>query len=130
MSVKRWELKEYPTVLSEFLLTIVTDKALRAETMTALQLLREKGNALGMPISESLRDGILQLRPHTHTRQARLLYYFGKDERKAVFVYCFIKKTQETPNDVIDLAKSRRTELEKAEKKDIKKKHKRRSNGH
>lgn len=110
-----WKLSQYEDVLSSFLLSCRTTPELDADVNAHLRALQEKGNQLGMPMSEFLEDGIFQLRPHGDNVQARLLYYFGKYEKKAVFVVCFPKTTRTTPREFIDQAKRRRAELEKQE---------------
>jgi phage-related protein len=121
--VRLWIIREYDAVLSAFLASVKNDHALDQDTHACLQALREKGNLLGLPMSRPLGNGIFELRPHTHEVHARLLYYFGtteKGEPKAVFTNTFIKQTKTTPREEIELAKSRRKELEdqaKAKKK-------------
>lgn len=112
-----FEVSEYPNAYSSFLISVAEDKELRAAVKAAVLALAEQGNQLGSPISEPLEHGIFELRPHSSTRQARLLYYFRDGEKKAVIVHCFIKKTRATPRADIDLAKERRKTLENERKR-------------
>lgn len=131
---RRWLIRQYGTVLDDFLVHLrSSNQALDQDTQAHLHALQEKGNLLGMPMSESLGDGIFQLRPHTDEVQARLLYFFGKTERgepKAVFTNIFTKKTRKTPKEEIDLAKSRRNELQEQERANKERTRKHRSGGH
>ena len=114
-----WYLTSYDTVLPDFLDWVKKDPKLEQDTHACLHALREQGNLLSLPMSRSLGKGIFELRPHANQVEARLLYYFGateKGEPKAVFTNTFIKKTRATPREEINLAKSRRKELEDQEK--------------
>jgi len=60
-----------------------------------------------MPYSEHLGDGIFELRAKVSSNISRVLYFFvvGK---KVILTNGFIKKTQKTPKNEIDLAKKYR----------------------
>lgn len=128
---KHWHITQYGTVLEDFLSSLLNDPDLEIEARAFLHALQESGNALGMPFSRPLGNGIFELRPHTDEVQARLLYFFGtteKGEPKAVITNTFIKKTRKTPPDQIALAKKRREELIAQER--VNKSARRRPNDH
>ena len=89
----------------EFLLSL--DLKMRAKLMMILELLSKNGTDLRMPYSEHLGDGIFELRAKVSSNISRVLYFFvvGK---KVILTNGFIKKTQKTPKNEIDLAKKYR----------------------
>ena len=82
---------------------------MQAKIYREIGLLAEKGNALRMPHSEYLDDGIFQIRAKIGNDISRVLYFFvvGK---KIILTNGFVKKTQETPPEEIDLAKKYRAD--------------------
>ncbi len=63
-----------------------------------------------MPYSDHLVDGIFEIRAKVGSDIARVLYFFviGK---KIVLTNGFIKKTQKTPKNKIELAKKYRNDF-------------------
>ena len=78
-----------------------------AKLTWTVALLEEHGNALRMPYSEHLDDGIFQLRAIQGHDIARVLYFFvvGK---KVILTHGFVKDTNKTPQAEIDRAKKYR----------------------
>lgn len=65
----------------------------------------EFGWPIGMPICKPLRDGVYEVRSNlTQNRIARVLFYIDKKGRM-VLLHGFIKKTQRTPVEDLDLAR-------------------------
>ena len=93
--------------IKEFLDSL-NDK-MAAKILSMLKILEDKGNALRKPKSESINDGIFELRCKVGSDISRIMYffYYGK---KIVITNGFIKKTQKTPIKEIQLAKKRRAE--------------------
>lgn len=68
------------------------------------------GWPVGMPLCRSLSDGLWEMRSNLPSRRiARIL--FGVHEGRIGVVHGFIKKTQKTPRDEIDLARKRMQEM-------------------
>jgi phage-related protein len=66
----------------------------------------EFGWPIGMPLCRPLEAGIHEIRTSlTQNRIARLLFYIDTKGRM-VLLHGFIKKTQKTPREELDLAKS------------------------
>jgi len=66
----------------------------------------EFGWPIGMPVCRPLRDGIYEVRTSlAQNRIARVLFYIDKDGRM-VLLHGFIKKTQKTPGEDLELARS------------------------
>lgn len=72
----------------------------------------EYGWPVGMPLCRSLKNGLWELRSNlSGKRLARVLLTFF--EQTLVLLHGFIKKTQKTPKDDIDLALQRKKTLGK-----------------
>lgn len=85
------------------------DVKMRAKIYRMLEMLEEWGNALRMPYSEHLDDGIFQIRVQVGSNITRVLYFFVVGG-KIIMTNGFAKKTQGTPPSEIELAKKYRTD--------------------
>jgi phage-related protein len=66
----------------------------------------EFGWPIGMPVCRPLGDGIYEVRTSlAQNRIARMLFYIDKKSRM-VLLHGFIKKTQKTPGEDLELARS------------------------
>ena len=66
----------------------------------------EFGWPVGMPVCRALGEGVYEVRTSLgQNRIARVLFYIDKKSRM-VLLHGFIKKTQKTPREDLDLAKS------------------------
>jgi phage-related protein len=83
---------------------------MRAKVYGMLSLLQEKGNMLREPYSKHLEDGIFELRCKFGSDICRVLYFFYY-EGIIVLTNGFVKKTQRTPREEIQLAKDRRRDF-------------------
>lgn len=92
----------------EFLLNV--DKKMRVKLFGILELLEEYGIQVREPYSKHLEDGIFEIRGKTGNDISRVLYffYFG---RRIVLTNGFVKKTQKTPRQEIELAKEYRKDF-------------------
>ena len=91
----------------EFVLGLNTK--MRAKMFRTIEMLEKNGNKLREPASKPLGDGIMELRAKVGTDISRVLYFFVVG-RKVVLTHGFVKKTQKTPPEEIDLAKRYRAE--------------------
>lgn len=83
------------------------DPKMKAKLLKYMELLEEYGKDLRSPYSEYLEEGIFELRVKVSSNISRVLYFFIED-KKIVMTNGFIKKTQKTPRNEIELAKKRR----------------------
>ena len=83
---------------------------LLAKTLRTIDLLEMNGPLLREPYSKLLENGIFELRTKQGSDITRVLYFFiiGK---KAVLTNGFVKKTQKTPKEEIQIAKDRRKDF-------------------
>ena len=100
--------------VKEFLLSV--DDKMRARLLRTIDLLAKNGTALRMPYSEHLVDGIFEIRAKSGSNISRVLYFFVIG-RKIVLTNGFVKKTQKTPKNEINLAKKYRNEFLNREEK-------------
>lgn len=73
-------------------------------------LLAEHGPNLRLPHSRAMGDGLFELRPRGRSGIGRALYCFLVGKR-VVVVHAFVKKTQQTPDKELKLARKRMKEL-------------------
>jgi len=75
----------------------------------------EFGWPVGMPVCRSVGGGIYEVRSDlTQNRIARVLFYFDKN-RRMVLLHGFIKKTQRTPEEDLDLARRNKRKHERSQ---------------
>lgn len=97
----------YPA--EEFILS--QDIKMQTKLFRLLELLELKGNELREPYSKSLSDGIFEIRAIHGNNITRVLYFFVVD-KKIILTNGFVKKTQKTPENEIELAKKYRKDYE------------------
>ena len=83
------------------------DNKMKARVIRTIELLEKYGNQLRLPYSKSLGDGIFELRCQQSNNITRILYFFYVNQN-IVMTNGFTKKTQKTPRNEIELAKTRR----------------------
>jgi phage-related protein len=69
------------------------------------------GWPLGLPLVDSLGDGLREVRSRLPSRIARTIF-FVQDET-IILLHAFIKKTRATPDQELDLARKRKHEVQK-----------------
>lgn len=92
----------------EFLLSV--DDKMRARLIKTIELLAHNGTALRMPYSEYLDNGIFEIRAKVGSNISRVLYFFVTG-RRIVLTNGFVKKTQKTPKNEIEIARKYRDEF-------------------
>lgn len=112
--IEFYDLENGRTPVQEFLETL--NPKMKAKVLRTIDLLEQNGPALRKPYSAPLGDGIFELRTKQGSDITRVLYFFfiGK---KAVLTNGMVKKTQKTPQPVIDLAKKYRADYERRYRK-------------
>ena len=81
-----------------------------ADYARLVELLTEHGPSLRLPHSRALGDGLFELRPRGRSGIGRAFYCFllGK---KVVVLHAFIKKSQQTPDNQLKMARKRLKEV-------------------
>lgn len=88
---------------------LLQDNKMQAKIFHNLELLEIYGNSLREPYSKHLDDGIFEIRNKVGSDITRVLYFFVIGQ-KIVLTNAFVKKTNKTPENEIQLAKDRRKE--------------------
>lgn len=107
MEIKFYENQTGRVPVKEFLDGL--DIKMRQKMLRSIQALQDMGISLRMPLSESLEDGIFELRAKSGTNISRVMYFFIIGNR-AVLTHGFIKKTQKTPRRELQRAKDIRAD--------------------
>lgn len=107
MEIKFYEDQTGRVPVKEFLDGL--DIKMRQKMLRSIQALQDMGMSLRMPLSESLEDGIFELRAKSGTNISRVMYFFIIGNR-AVLTHGFIKKTQKTPRRELQRAKDIRAD--------------------
>lgn len=81
-----------------------------ADYARLVELLSEHGPDLRLPFSRAMGGGLFELRPRGRTGIGRALYCFLVG-RRVIVVHAFVKKTQQTPETDLRLARKRVAEL-------------------
>ena len=81
-----------------------------ADYARMVELLMEFGPDLRMPHSRALGGGLFELRPRGREGIGRALYCFVAGQR-IVILHAFVKKTQETPEQDLRIARKRMKEV-------------------
>jgi len=82
-----------------------------ADYARLVELLMEFGPNLRMPHSRAMGDGLFELRPRGREGIGRVFYCFVVDQR-VVILHAFVKRTQETPEKELRLARKRMKEVQ------------------
>lgn len=83
-----------------------------ADYARLVELLAEHGPNLRLPHSRALGDGLFELRPRGRSGIGRAFYCFLLGRRVVVVLHAFVKKTQQTPDRELRLARKRQKELQ------------------
>ena len=82
-----------------------------ADYARLIELLAEHGPSLRLPHSRAFGDGLFELRTRGRSGIGRAFYCFMLG-RRVVVLHAFIKKSQETPDRELRLARKRLKELQ------------------
>lgn len=96
--------------VEEFIDTL--EPKMQAKVLRTMELLKRNGLELREPYTKSLGRGIFELRVKHGTDISRVLYFFMEGQR-IIFTNGFIKKTDKTPKQEIELARKYRKEYKK-----------------
>jgi phage-related protein len=82
-----------------------------ADYARLIELLAQHGPSLRLPHSKAFGSGLFELRPRGRSGIGRAFYCFLLGKR-IIVVHAFIKKTKETPDKELKLARKRVKELQ------------------
>jgi phage-related protein len=84
---------------------------LLADFARIVELLMEFGPNLHMPHSRAMGNGLFELRPRGKECVGRVFYCFVVKKR-IVILHAFVKKTQRTPKQELNIARKRMKEVQ------------------
>ena len=82
-----------------------------ADYARLLELLIEHGTSLRLPHSRAFGDGLFELRPKGRSGIGRAFYCYMQGKR-VIVLHAFIKKSQQTPDNELKLARKRLKEVQ------------------
>jgi len=83
-----------------------------ADYSRRVKLLAEHGPNLRLPHSRAMGEGLFELRPRGKAGIGRAFYCFLVG-RRVVVAHAFVKKTQQTPDKELKLARKRMREIDR-----------------
>jgi phage-related protein len=86
---------------------------IRADYLRLAELMEEHGADLRMPHSKAMGSGLFELRPKGPEGIGRV-FYCTQVGQMIVVLHSFLKKTQKTPNNELDIATRRLKEVKNA----------------
>ena len=81
-----------------------------AHFLHIVEMMEEYGPALGKPYTDSMGDGLFEIRAKGKEGIGRSLFCTTKGQ-EIIILHSFIKKSQKTPKKEIDLARKRMKEV-------------------
>ena len=87
-----------------------------AKVLHIFEIIKEHGPNLGKPHTDSLGNGLFEVRAKGEEGIGRSLFCYVSGKR-IIILHSFIKKTQKTPKKDLDLALVRKKEIENANSK-------------
>ena len=82
-----------------------------ADYARLVELLIEHGPSLRLPHSRAFGDGLFELRPKGRSGIGRAFYCYMQGKR-VIVLHAFIKKSQQTPDNDLKLARKRLKEVQ------------------
>ena len=82
-----------------------------ADYARLIELLTEFGPSLRLPHSRAMGDGLFELRPRGRSGIGRAFYCFMVGKR-VVVLHAFVKRTQQTPDRELKMARKRLKEIQ------------------
>ncbi len=86
---------------------------IKASFVRLTELIEEFGLDLRLPHSRAMGGGLFELRPKGREGIARV-FYCTKVGKRIIVLHSFIKKTNETPQRELDIARKRQREVSKS----------------
>jgi len=86
------------------------DKIL-AKLLHIFEIIEENGANLGKPYTDSLGNGLFEVRAKGKEGIGRSLFCYT-NEKTIIILHSFIKKTQKTPKKELEIALSRKKEID------------------
>jgi len=85
---------------------------LKAKFIRILELIKERGGNIGMPLTRAMGDGLFEIRVKAKEGIGRVFFAYIH-QQEIIILHCFIKKMQETPQKELQIARQRLQEVKK-----------------
>ncbi|MCA1773202.1 MAG: type II toxin-antitoxin system RelE/ParE family toxin [Halomonas sp.] len=106
----QWKVDFYPGVDDEIL---GMPPKIQARMLRLLEMVEQHGANLGPPHTEPLGDGLFEIRAKAKEGIGRSLFCYVKGQR-IIILHTFVKKSQKTPRQVLELARLRQLEVQRS----------------
>ena len=103
----KWEIRFHRSVKEQIL---AMPPKVQARFIRLLELMEKHGPNLGAPHTKPLNHGLFEVRAKAKEGIGRGLFCYTK-RRQIHILYAFIKKSQKTPKEVIQIARLRMKEV-------------------
>ncbi len=104
-----WQVEFYNESVEDAILNM--PPKIQARMIKLLELIENHGANLGPPHTESMGDGLFEIRAKAQEGIGRSLYCYMKSKH-IIVLHAFVKKSNKTPKYELDLAKKRKVEVE------------------
>ena len=108
----KWQIKYFNKNIEDDILNL--PEGLLARYLRLTDLMLQFGANLGLPHTKAIESGLFELRVKSKEGLARV-FFCTKIGKKIVMLHSFIKKSQKTPKNEINIAKSRMKEVKENE---------------
>ena len=108
----KWQIKYFNKNIEDDILNL--PEGLLARYLRLTDLMLQFGANLGLPHTKAIKSGLFELRVKSKEGLARV-FFCTKIGKKIVMLHSFIKKSQKTPKNEINIAKSRMKEVKENE---------------
>ncbi len=105
-----WEVEFYNESVEQDILNMPTK--IQARMLKLLELIEKHGANLGPPHTESMGDGLFEVRAKAKEGIGRSLFCYRKG-RHIMILHAFVKKSEKTQSHDLELAKKRKAEVER-----------------
>ncbi|WP_334068230.1 type II toxin-antitoxin system RelE/ParE family toxin [Burkholderia cepacia] len=106
--MKKWTILYYDERVKREVFAL--PKGILAGYLRLIEAMEEHGADLPMPYSRAMGEGLFELRPRGREGIGRVFYCI-RVGYELVVLHSFVKKTQETPNDELQIARRRMKEV-------------------
>lgn len=103
-----WQVEFYPGVEQEIL---SMPPKIQAKMLRLLEMVETHGANLGPPHTESMGDGLFEIRAKAKEGIGRSLFCYVHGKH-IVVLHAFVKKSQKTPRQALTLARTRQREVQ------------------
>jgi phage-related protein len=105
----KWQINFYSEKVKND--THLFPKKILAKVLLIFDMVEEFGPNLGKPHTDSLGDGLFEVRAKGEEGIGRSLFCYMRG-KQIVILHSFIKKTQKTPKKDLDIALTRKKEID------------------